>query len=149
MVSAGSPEGISRGLVGLTAYDYWFADRQTWMADIAEWTVSRKLPLLVIAPTSFRLSWDELEEAATGDERDPDELLAFAIGTADLLLPAAFAVALAESGAVLPFAGAVLGLLAACPRLSWKMHNGGGAGLPPITTGVFGGWAIASVGVVA
>jgi len=142
-----SPIIIAAGLVGLTAYDYWFADRRTHMVELAGWTVRRKLPLLFVIPQTARLEWDALaDRAEAADDLRP--LLFFGIGMADLLLPAAFAVALAHSNALVPLAGAVAGVLVACFRVSWKMTNGGGAGLPPLTAGALGGWAVGMAVVV-
>lgn len=141
------PVILGVGLVGLTVYDYVFADREGWMFDLAAWTVRHQLPALFIVPTAWRLDWDELADALGGDE-DADELLGWGIGMADLLLPAAFAVSLVDAGGLLVH-GAIAGTLLACARVSWKMEQGAGAGLPPLVTGALGGWGVAAiVGVV-
>lgn len=142
------PIVMAVGLLGLSIYDNVFADRSKLMFDLASWTVGRKLPVLFIVPTSLRLSWDQLAEATNSGELG-EELIGFGIGMADLLLPAAFVVSLAHTGELLLVTGAVAGTFLACPRMSWKMSNGGGAGMPPLTVGAVGGAAIASIGVIA
>lgn len=140
------PVIIALGLVGLTAYDYYFADRKAWMFSLAAWTVRWKLPALFVAPTAWRFDWADIVDVDDPAEDD----IGFGIGMADLLLPAAFAVAVANTGGGLPLAGVIAGTLVACFRLSQKMHERSGAGLPALTTGALGGWALAvAVGVVA
>lgn len=139
------PVILGVGFVGLAIYDHIFADRQFWMFSIARWTVKIGLPLLIIIPEQWRLDWDQLADTMDGEGEAP---MGFGIGMADLALPAAFAVALANSGATLPFAGAVAGVLIACARVSYKMEHGGGAGLPSLATGALAGWAIATVVVL-
>lgn len=134
------PVVVGVGLVALSVYDYAFADREDWMFTLATWTMRNRLPALFVVPTTLRVDWDEL--AAEADDELP---MGFGIGMADLALPAAFAVALAHGGGGLPLWGAIGGTLAACFRLSAKMHEGSGAGMPPLTTGALGGWAIATV----
>jgi len=139
------PVLIAAGLVGLTVYDYAFADRTEMM-----FVLARRLPALFVVPASMRLDWETLADAISDDvDEDPDELMRFGIGMADLALPAAFAVSLAQTDAVVPLIGAMAGLTVACGRVSYKLSNGGGAGLPPIVSGTLGGWALALVpGVV-
>jgi len=138
------PVILGVGLVGLAAYDYLFADWADWMFGLAETAMRRKLPLLVIVPEQWQTDWETLIEDA-GEEHDP---VGWGIGMADLLLPAAFAVSLADSGGLLAV-GVAAGTLLACVRVSWKLEQGGGAGLPPLVTGALGGWGVAAVvGVV-
>lgn len=137
------PIVIAAGLIGLTVYDHVFADRADWMFDLAGWSMRRRLPTVFVVPASLRMDWMELIDAFDEDGRDPKELMQFGIGMADLALPAAFAVAVAQSGGGLPLFGALAGLGVACGRISYKLENGGGAGLPPIVSGTLGGWALA------
>ncbi len=144
------PVILAVGLVGLTVYDYIFADRADWMFNLAAWTIRRRIPTLFIVPTTARLQWDDLEDALSGesDGDDPDELIGWAIGMGDLLLPAAFAVSLVDAGGLVVH-GAVAGTFIACARVSWKMEQGAGAGLPPLVSGALGGWGVAAlVGVM-
>lgn len=135
---------IAAGLVGLTVYDYVFADRTDMMFALASWTVRRRLPALFIVPISMRMDWEYLAEAIVDDVDDnPEDVIQFGIGMADLALPAAFAVSLAQTDAVVPLVGALAGLVVACGRVSHKIDNGGGAGLPPIVSGTLGGWVLA------
>lgn len=137
------PVIIGVGLVGLAVYDHAFANQRDWMFDLAAWTIRRKLPMLVVIPSRWREPWDELAEDAEVEERED----IFGIGMADLLLPAAFAVALAHTGRVGPLYGAVAGTFVACFRLSWELDNGGsGAGLPALTAGALAG-AVIGLGV--
>lgn len=145
------PLVIGVALVGLSVYDYLFADRRKWMFTLAAWTVRRKLPALFIVPSTWRLDWDELADSMEGDdEQAADVPVEYGIGMADLALPAAFVVAVTHgSGSLYPWVGATAGILVACARVSFKLESGGGAGLPPLTSGTIGGWAIAAgVGVV-
>jgi len=138
------PVVIAAGLIGLTAYDYLFADREDWMFQLAGWTVRRRFPMLFLVPSTMRLDWDDLCESFDEDSAvDTDAVLRFGVGTADLALPAAFAVALAQAGGGLPLLGALAGLAVACGRISHKLEQGGGAGLPPIVSGTLGGWLLA------
>lgn len=143
---------LAVGVIGLTAYDYYFADRKPWMETLAVWTIRRRVPALFIAPATARFDWSKFVETlnASDDDRSVRKYMAFGIGMADLALPAAFAVAVAHSGGGLPLAGAIAGTLVACLRVSWKIEQGVGAGLPPLMSGALGGWAIAAiVGVIA
>lgn len=140
------PIVLAAGLVGLSIYDYWFADREEWMFSLLEWTARWKFPALVVVPTALRFDWDLLTEA-TDEDVDLEAInWGFGIGMADLFLPAAFAVGLANTGGSLPVYGAVAGVFVACFRMSAKES---GAGLPPITSGALGGWAVATLLVVA
>lgn len=145
------PVVVGVGLVGLSIYDYWFADRKTWMFDLAEWMLRWKVPVMVIFPPTLRFEWSTFTEFATGDKEqiDAEAETLHGIGVADLLLPAALAVGVATTGGGLPVAGVVVGTLAACFRLSHKMHERSGAGLPALTTGAIGGWGIAVLIVAA
>lgn len=136
-------------LVGLSVYDHVFANRADWMFSLARATVRWRLPALVVLPVgTWRLPWTDLAEFSTDDE---DAKVAHGIGTADLALPAAFvaAVSIYTSAWV---AGIVAGgVLIACLHLSWSIeHRGSGAGMPPLTAGALGGWAVAvaAMGVV-
>lgn len=136
---------IGVGLIGLTIYDYVFADRESWMFDLAGWTLRNRLPALFIVPSTWRLDWDDIATGFESDaDTDPDEIVSWGIGMADLALPAAFVVALAHGGSALPAYGAALGVFLASTRISKKLDDGGGAGLPPITSGALGGWAVAA-----
>jgi presenilin-like A22 family membrane protease len=132
------PVIIGVGLVGLAVYDYVFADRAEWMFSLAESAMRRKLPLLVVVPPTVQYDWDAFIDREHGDESG------WGIGMADLLLPAAFAVSLVDAGGLLAV-GVTAGTLLACVRVSWKLEQGGGAGLPPLVTGALGGWAVAAV----
>jgi len=140
------PVVIAAGLIGLTAYDYLFADREDWMFQLAGWTVRRRFPMLFLVPSTTRLDWVVLSKSFDEDTAvETDAVLRFGVGTADLALPAAFAVALAQAGGGLPLFGALAGLVVACGRISHKLEQGGGAGLPPIVSGTLGGWLLALI----
>lgn len=147
------PWVLAVGLIGLSLYDYWFADRESWMFTLGSGFLNWKVPVLFVIPKSIRLDWDELTEAMSGEEvEDEDQAeIGFGIGTADLALPAAFVVALAGEISIgvstgIPIVAVTAGILVACARVSWKMANrGGGAGLPPLTSGAIGGWVIGAV----
>jgi presenilin-like A22 family membrane protease len=144
------PVVIGVGFVGLAVYDYVFADRRTWMFTLSAWTVRQRLPALFIVPQWWRFDWEALAEAFEADsDVEGEDVMRWGIGMADLALPAAFAVAIAASGNGLALAGAVAGILIACARVSQKIDDGGGAGLPPLATGALGGWAVAAgIGVI-
>jgi presenilin-like A22 family membrane protease len=149
-----SPWILAIGLIGLSVYDYVFADRENWMFTLGGSFVRWRMPVLFVAPTTLRVDWDELADGMAGelDDKAAPEL-GFGIGTADLMIPAAFVVSLVNAGpsiieAITVFA-VITGILVACFRVSWKMVNkGGGAGLPPLTSGAIGGWAIGSIVVM-
>lgn len=151
--------GLLIALVGLTVYDHVFANKQSWMFDMAEVMLKLRLPVIFYRPSSLRYNWDDLlgtddeEEDDEGDddadeERPRDQ---WGIGTADLALPAGFvaAVALAPTGEFLATgytaAGfVILGVVVACFRLRWELINrGSGAGLPALSSGALGGWLVA------
>lgn len=142
------------GLVGLTVYDHVFANQQDWMMKIGEGLLCAKLPVVVFAFPKLRVDWDDLCDAIADEEEEkeqseffPDKK-GFGIGTADLLLPAALAVAVVKTigtpvGGVIPAVGLTIGVIIAAFRLRWELINtGSGAGLPAITSGAFGGWAV-------
>lgn len=151
------PWVLATGLIGLSVYDHVFADKKSWMFTMGAWFLDQRIPVLVVVPKSWRLDWDELADGLRGDEEgdEEDRTVRFGIGTADLLLPAAFVVAVVNT---LPAAGAsavvaaavIAGILLACFNLSWKMSaQGSGAGLPPLCTGALGGWVVGTVVVMA
>lgn len=148
------------GIVGLTIYDHVFANEKDWMFTLGEGMLRAKLPVIVFAFPKLRVSWDAICDEMGGDDDALDDSLTemleegrgFGIGMADLLLPAAFAAAvtLAGGGVTLPVVGVVAGIVVAAFRLRWEMVNiGSGAGLPAITGGIVGGYAIASLVVIA
>lgn len=149
-----SPWILAAGLVGLSVYDYVFADRESWMFTLAGSMLAWKLPVIFILPEKLRFDWDALTGALSGDvDEDDAPELALGIGTADLLIPAAFVVSLVPVTPsilhTITIAAVIGGILLACFRVSWKMvHNDGGAGLPPLTSGAIGGWAIGTVVVL-
>lgn len=147
------------GIVGLTIYDHVFADKKNWMFTLGEGMLRAKLPVIVFALPKLRASWDDICDSLSDESELDDEELqralenseGFGIGTADLLLPAAFASAVAVSGGgiTLPVVGVAAGVLVAAFRLRWEMVNiGSGAGLPALTTGSIGGYALAMIPVV-
>lgn len=153
-VAFGASAGIIAGpvvlgvaLVGLSVYDHVFANRRDWMFTLARGTVRWKVPSLVVVPTTWRLPWADLAAFTTDEDDSP---IGFAVGMADLALPAAFVTALFAHDTWFTAWGASAGVMLACLHLSWVIgHTDGGAGLPPLTAGALGGWAIAAgVGVV-
>lgn len=142
------------GIVLLSVYDHVFANERDWMFTLGEGMMRAKLPVLVLALPRLRVSWDALCRDIGGDEDVLDEELSeaieagngFGIGMADLMLPAAVAAAVAVStgGVTMPVFGIAVGVVIAAFRLRWLMVNQteGGAGMPSITTGVIGGYAI-------
>lgn len=149
-----SPWILAVGLVGLSVYDYVFADRENWMFTLGGAFVRWRMPVLFVVPTDWRVDWGELADAMAGDmpEEEAPEL-GFGIGTADLMIPAAFVVSLVSAAPsvmqTIIVSAAIAGILVACFRVSWKMvHRDGGAGLPPLTSGAIGGWAIGTIVVM-
>lgn len=147
------------GIVGLTIYDHVFANQNEWMFTIGAGLLKAKLPLVIFAMPSLRVDWDDLCDAMTAEEDRSEEFFpndsGFGIGTADLLLPAALAVAVVTAvgtpmGGVVPVVGISIGVMVAAFRLRWEMLNiGSGAGLPAITSGALGGWAVGIVVVMS
>ncbi len=139
------------GLIGLSVYDHYFANKQGWMLLAAEALLRVRLPVLVLWPDRWRFDWDDFAQRIgdSGDE-ELEDTISFGIGMADLMLPAMFAAAVAAySGAVtlagwpLPVWGVLAGLIVAAARLRFEMStHGSGAGLPAITAGAIGGWAV-------
>lgn len=126
-------------LLGMTLYDRLFADKRDWMMSMAGFAVNLRLPVLFIKPSRFRFDWDGLLEEDS-DALDEDNG-AWGIGTADLMIPAAFTVAVATGESLAwPAAGALVvtgavGLAAL--RIREKMlTQGSGAGLPPLMAAV-------------
>lgn len=147
-----SVEALLVALVGLTLYDHLFANKREWMFTLAGAALRMRLPLLFLAPATWRFDWDEMVDASEDPEADGGiEDHGWGIGTADLLLPAAFAgaVAIAPGGYLAGGTAAAVavcaGILVACFRLRHRMERGSGAGLPALTTGAFGGLAIATI----
>lgn len=146
------------GLIGLTVYDHVFANQNDWMFAIGEGLLRAKLPVIVFAFPRLRVDWDELCEAMVEPEDRTEEFFphdnGFGIGTADLMLPAAVAVGVVSTigaplGGLLPVLGVTIGVIVAAFRLRWEMLNiGSGAGLPAITSGALGGWAVGAVVVM-
>lgn len=149
------PWVLAVGLIGLSVYDYVFADRKSWMFTLGSAFIRWKLPVLFLVPTTVRFDWEKFGDALDGevDEEDIPEI-GFGIGMADLAIPAALVVAIAGEATMslsggIPVVAVVAGILVACFRVSWKMSNeGGGAGLPPLTSGALGGWAIGTLVVM-
>lgn len=149
--------GLLIALGALTVYDHVFANKNTWMFDMAEMMLKLRLPVIFFRPASLRFDWNQVfdDDDDDGGEGEVDEpnRNQWGIGTADLALPAGFvaAVALAPTGEFLAtgytVAGfVVLGVVVACFRLRWEMMNqGSGAGLPALSSGAFGGWLVAQV----
>lgn len=147
--------GLVVAFVGLTIYDHVFANKQSWMFDMAEVLVKMRMPVIFIRPTSLQYDWDNLldetdEEGDAEDDSTERSRNQWGIGTADLALPAGFAaaVAVAPTGAFLATgmiasAFVILGVLVACFRLRWEIINeGSGAGLPALSMGALGGWLL-------
>lgn len=148
---------LAAGLIGLSVYDYVFADRENWMFTLAESLLRWKIPVVFIVPKTLRLDWggmlEPLEDDVDLEEAEPS--IWFGLGTADLVLPAGFVVAVANeitwsvAGWML-LAAVIGGILLACYRIGWKLENAsGGAGLPPLASGALASWALASVVVMA
>lgn len=132
-------------LAGMTVYDYVFADKRGWMMELAGLMVHYRLPVLFVKPDQYRFDWDNLLSDDDGEALAEAET-AWGIGTADLMLPAAFTAAVVTGETVLlpVVAAAVLtgGVVLAALRIRQKMlTNGSGAGLPPLTAGVVGAYA--------
>lgn len=148
---------LAVGIVGLTIYDHVFANENDWMFTLGGGMLRAKLPVVVFAFPRLRVAWDDICDslAADRDEETDDGVFEgtsqFGIGTADLLLPAAFAsaVAVTGGGVTLPVLGVAAGVGVAALRLRWEMLNvGSGAGMPAIAGGVLGGYAVALVPAV-
>lgn len=142
--------GLVVALVALTVYDHVFANKQGWMFTLADSLLRARLPVVVLKPHGWRLDWNAFVDGLGDDEDDPDT--SWAIGTADLALPAAFAAAVATAppgplaSGTLAAAGVVGGVTLACFRLRYEMlTKGSGAGLPALTAGALGGWAVMQV----
>jgi len=140
--------GMALALIVLTVYDHVFANKQTWMFALGSAIVSARLPALFIRPSSWRLDWDELTDSFGADREDVDNAEdmpnnAWGLGTADLMLPAGFVVAVATTDiAWLPSGGLLVtllvatGIIVACFRLRHEMlTRGSGAGLPALAAG--------------
>lgn len=151
------------GLVGLTAYDHYFANRSTAMFLIGGWFVKTRFPVLFVWPKRWRVDWDALADAMSTYEHDdtehednePDEV-SWGIGMADIMLPSAFAVvalastnALSVAGLPLVVWGVIVGTSLGVFRLRYAFRERSGAGLPALATGSIGGYlvALAIVGV--
>lgn len=135
-------------LLGMTVYDRVFADNKEWMMDMAGFAVNLRLPVLFIKPTEYRFDWDSLLDDEDSDPLDEDDG-SWGIGTADLMIPAAFTVAVATGESLAwPLVGAIAVTVAvglAALRIREKMlTQGSGAGLPPLMAAV----GIAFVGVL-
>lgn len=142
------PWPLLLAMVGFTAYDRYFADKKQWMMDMASVLVAYRIPVLFIKPARYRFEWQNILDE-DGEDLEHDES-AWGIGMADLLLPAAFTAAVVTSDTILlPLAvGAVVtgGVLLAALRIRKKMlTTGSGAGLPPLTAGAVGAYALAIV----
>jgi len=157
-VLAGATAGIKLGipfvllgLVGLSLYDHYFANKQTWMFTLGGVMLTLRLPVLIVWPRDWTFDWDTLAEEMGEVDGEADDMLAGGIGMADLLLPAMFAAAIAAypgeaatvAGWPVGLVGVIGGLTVAAFRLRWEMeHHGSGAGLPAITAGAVGGWVV-------
>lgn len=152
-------------LVGLSIYDWYFADRNEWMFSLASVLMKSYAPVLFIIPTGLRVDWKLLtdpdeddfpEGVESASDMDEEQRLKFkrrvgfsmGIGTADLLLPAMFASAVAASPSVLSIhgvpagvLGVAVGVIVAALRIRWKIiEHKRGAGLPPLATGAILGY---------
>lgn len=135
--------GLAVALLGLTAYDHFFADKKDWMFSLAMPMVRNRIPVLVIIPSGWWFDWDYFNT-----DRDDADLDVTGIGTADLALPAGFGVAAATDtvlgGGAIVMAALLVGLVVAALRLRHKMlTTGSGAGLPALTAAVLGAYAVA------
>lgn len=141
-------------LVGLAVYDYWFADRMTWMFDLAAAAMRLWLPMIFLWPSGWRVDWDEFVDSVADNE--PTEQIDWAIGTGDLTLAAIFTGVVAYRGDLLAMnetlvavAGVMAGIVLACLRIRQKMlTRDGGAGMPPLAAGALGGYAVVAIPMV-
>ena len=157
-----SVEALVVAFLLLTIYDHVFANKQTWMFDLGKVMLKFRVPAVFVAPTTWRFDWDDLADSM-GDDRDEDaddesaEIVSWGIGTADLMIPAAFAAAIVANApqptpdtATLAFGAVVAGILIACARLRYELeHQGSGAGLPALAGGVLGAYLIVQVLIAA
>lgn len=135
--------GFAAALVALTGYDYYFADRKSVMFDLADFILRLRAPVIFVRPVGPQFRWGDLLGDDLSDEDDTPGLV-WGIGTADLLVGAAFIAALTTTGSFMGVRhsagviGIVLaGLALSSLRLSHKLETeGGGAGLPTITAGL-------------
>lgn len=152
-------EALVVGMIGLSVYDWYFADRKPWMMALAAVAVKYYAPVLFIFPNGWRLDWEDLvkktdDDDGEGEPEEDDPSVIMGIGTADLMIPAMFAAAvaiepspLAVGGVSAAALGVGIGTLAACLRLRWKiLEHESGAGLPPLTTGALVGYAPFALG---
>lgn len=132
-------------MLGMTAYDRYFADRKKWMMSLAGGLIKLRLPVIFVKPTRYRFDWNDLfdEDADALDDTGSS----WGIGTADLMLPAALTVAVATGESIAwPMVGAAAITAAvgvAALRIRQKMlTQGSGAGLPPLMMAVALSFAI-------
>lgn len=151
---------IGVALLGLALYDHVFANKRDWMFVMADWAMSLRLPMLFVKPDEWRFQWSDLVESLgteSDDEEEDDDTVTWGIGTADLLLPAAFVSAIAAAPqaaltgiSLLTVIVVIVGVTAACFRLRWEMLNhGSGAGLPSLSTAAVGAFLVVEVVVTA
>lgn len=139
-----SPIVLGVALVGLSVYDHFFANEQPWMARLAGGAIRWKFPAMVIVPNRIRFKWSMLAD----DDREND-FIHFGLGVGDLVIPAAFAATVFHTIGGVPAVGIAIGIAAACLRLGWAIeHTEEMAGLPSLTTGCLGGYALGYSAVV-
>jgi len=152
-----SVEALVVAFLLLTVYDHIFANKQTWMFDLGKTMLKYRVPAVFVAPSTWRFDWDDLADSM-GDDRDEEQneshqVVYWGIGTADLMIPAAFAAAIVANApqptpdtATLAFSAVVAGIVIACGRLRYELeHQGSGAGLPALAGGVLGAYLVAQV----
>jgi len=152
-----NPIAIFVAFVLLTAYDHIFANQRNWMFSLAELIVKYRFPALFVIPAKLRFDWDDVfdtdDESEEGAEDDDGEIesetVVWGIGTADLMIPAGFAGAVAveaqplSNASTVILVGVIAGILIACARLRYELeHKGSGAGLPALAAGSLGGYII-------
>lgn len=137
-------------LLGMTIYDWVFADKNEFMFDLAALLTEYRLPVLFVRPHKLQFDWNK--HLGFPEETDEDEPLpetTWGIGMADLALAGAVPAALVSSTASYPVLMAALvvgGITLAALRLRKRMVDDlPGAGLPAITAGIGGTYAIGLV----
>jgi len=145
--------GVLVALTGMTLYDHYFANKHDWMFDLAE--LLSVLPIIYYMPGTWRFDMDDVfgTDDAGLPEVSPEPM---AIGMADLGLPCALPVAVVVAtgglgGSTLLVLGAIaLGLVLAAFRLRHELlSRGSGAGLPALSAGVIGAYALGTLGTTA
>ena len=132
------PLPIFVALLGLMVYDHVFANRRDEMFTLAEFVINLRLPVVFVKPATSRVDLQGL--ITDGDDEQPDH--AWAIGTADLMLPAGFVASLVRIYGLAGLGAVVvvlvsLSIVASSSRIRHLMlSKGSGAGLPPITASI-------------